>query len=264
MSVEEIFERAARRLRRDRLLSVREEDAWLLARMAQELFDRWQETEKTATRALIIGHDNGILSAALRGRGVCVVCADASAALARSAKGVQCDEDRLPFADGSFDLIFWVGSLDSVNDVPGALILIRRILLPGGLFLGAFLGFGSLSTLRDCIAAESESPMVARLHPQIDVRAAGDLLVRAGFAQSVADTETIAARYGSLMRMVSDLRANGLTNVLLRRRSVTRQQWQLWRDRFESRRDIEGKVQESFVPVYLTGYSPVSGRVRAD
>jgi NADH dehydrogenase [ubiquinone] 1 alpha subcomplex assembly factor 5 len=255
MSGDDIFERKARRLRRDRMLSARGEDMWLLKRMAQDLFDRWQDSGESAAQALIIGYDAGLLSDALRARGVQVVFADPSAALARSALGVRCDEDRLPFADRSFDLIFWVGSLDSVNDVPGALILARRILRPSGSFLGSFLGFGSLSTLRDCTAEANDGPTIARLHPQIDVRAAGDLLVRAGFARSVADTETVTARYSSLKQLVADLRANGLTNVLQDRKAVTRLGWQQWCDRFESMRDAQGKVPETFVPIYLTGYS---------
>src|SRR3546814_1803016 len=80
----------------------------------------------------------------LAAKGMKVVCADPGFANAREMKGVQADEDALPFADASFDLIIACGTLESVNDLPGALILIRRILRPDGLFLAAFAGAGSL------------------------------------------------------------------------------------------------------------------------
>ncbi|MCP5990175.1 class I SAM-dependent methyltransferase, partial [Klebsiella pneumoniae] len=91
-------------------------------------------------------------------------------------------EDALPFADDSFDLVIACGTLDSVNDLPGALILMRRVLRPDGLMLAAFAGAGSLSRLKAALlAAEGDRPG-QHVHPQVDVRSAGDLLSRAGFA----------------------------------------------------------------------------------
>jgi NADH dehydrogenase [ubiquinone] 1 alpha subcomplex assembly factor 5 len=256
MNGADIFDRTVRRKRRDRIAASSPDDRWLLSRMAQELCDRWQDTGLTAKRFLIVGHDCDILLNRLRAKGVHWVQCDASFALSKSVCGIQCDEDRLPFANGAFDAIFWVGSLDSVNDVPGALILMRRALSRGGAFLGAFLGAGSLPVLRDCVTETDSGPMVARLHPQIDVRAAGDLLSRAGFARPVADAETITARYTDLSRLISDLRVNGLGNVLNDRVPVTRKQWDQWRVRFDAKRDRHGKVTEIFAPIHLIGYGP--------
>lgn len=61
--------------------------------------------------------------------------------------------------------------------------------------------------------AEQDRP-VARLHPQIDVRSAGDLLLRAGFALPVADKESLTVRYGGLGRLIDDLRGMAAANVL--------------------------------------------------
>ena len=124
--------------------------------------------------------------------------ADAGRRFAAAASGVQGDEDRLPFADHAFDLIVSVGALDSVNDLPGALTLIRRALRPDGLFLAAFAGAGSLPRLRAAMRAAEEAEDIAaspHIHPQIDVRAAGDLLGRAGFALPVVDSD---GRHGAL------------------------------------------------------------------
>ncbi len=114
---------------------------------------------------------------------------------------MQCDEDRLPFADGAFDLVVSVGALDSVNDLPGALLLTRRALKPDGLFLAALAGAGSLARLRRAMLAAdaAEGGAAPRVHPQIDVRAAGDLLVRAGFALPVVDAQPVEVRFRSLL-----------------------------------------------------------------
>lgn len=147
---------------------------------------------------------------------------DAGFAWARHAGGVQADEDRLPFADGSFDLVVSAGALDQINDLPGALALIRRVLRPDGLFLGAFLGGSTLSTLRRALrAAEPERP-APRIHPMVDLRSAGDLLMRAGLTLPVADLETVTVRYAGLGRLVDDLRGMGAANLLRERVPLSR------------------------------------------
>ena len=147
---------------------------------------------------------------------------DAGAAFARQAGGIQADEDALPVDPESFDLIVSAGVLDSVNDVPGALAQIRRALRPDGLFLGAFVGGGSLSTARAAFReAEADRP-AARFHPMIDVRSAGDLLVRAGFALPVADGESVSVRYPDLFKLIADLRGMAASNVLRGRVPLTR------------------------------------------
>lgn len=188
---------------------------------------------------------------------------DAGFAFARRSAGVQGDEDRLPFADSSFDLVVSAGVLDQVNDVPGALVLARRVLRPDGLFLGAFLGAGSLSTLRAAIiAAEAERP-VARFHPQIDVRSAGDLLARAGFALPVADVETLTVRYGSLAGLLRDLRGMAATNLLPDVRPLTRATLAAAARAFAERADADGRTAERFEIVYLTGWAPDPSQPKA-
>ena len=213
MAVPEIFDRRRRRARRDRAAPAFAEHGFLHARMAIELLDRLDSVQRPFTRALDLGCLDGRVGKALEARGIEVTAADPGYRFARAAGGVQCDEDRLPFADGSFDLVVACGGLDQVNDLPGALLLIRRILRPDGLFLGAFPGAGSLPRLRS-ILLESEDRAVARLHPQIDVRSAGDLLARAGFALPVADGERVSVRYRSLLDLLKDLRGAAATNLL--------------------------------------------------
>ncbi len=201
--------------------------------------------------------DIGCHEGAFQGQpGARVLRMDAGFAFAHGAAGVQADEDRLPFADGTFDLVVSAAGLDSVNDLPGALALIRRILRPDGLFLGAFAAAGSLSTLRAALRdAEGDRP-APRLHPQIDVRAGGDLLVRAGFALPVADAEQVAVRYPDLFGLFADLRGMAGNNLLRTRRMFRRDTLALAAEAFAARADSDGRTTERFEIVYLTGWAP--------
>ena len=114
--------------------------------MADELIERLDLVQRSFSDALDLGCAGGYLSQALRARGLAVTSMDAGAAFA--AGGIEADEDRLPFPAESFDLVVSAGALDSVNDLPGALVQIRRALRPDGLFLAAFVGAGSLPRLR--------------------------------------------------------------------------------------------------------------------
>jgi NADH dehydrogenase [ubiquinone] 1 alpha subcomplex assembly factor 5 len=149
--------------------------------------------------------------------------------------------------------------LDSVNDLPGALVQIRRALKPDGLFLGAFAGAGTLPRLKAAMLAgdAAEGGAAPRIHPQIDVRAAGDLLTRAGFALPVADAETVEVRYSSLGRLAGDLRAMGATNVLTSRpRPLGRPGLAAALAAFEAQAEPDGKTREHFQIVQLSGWAP--------
>lgn len=251
------FDRSLRRLRRDRAAGRFGEADYLHRLAADEILERLDFVRRDFRRALDLGCAGGYLTQRLRERGLEVTPCDAGAAFARAAKGVQADEDRLPFADGAFDLVVSVGALDSVNDLPGALLLARRALRPDGLFLAAFAGAGSLPRLkRAMLAADSvEGGAAARVHPQIDVRAAGDLLTRAGFALPVVDAEPVEVRFRSLMSLVRDLRAMGATNILSARsrRPLGRLGLAAAMADFDSPGD---KTVERFEILHLLGWSP--------
>jgi NADH dehydrogenase [ubiquinone] 1 alpha subcomplex assembly factor 5 len=260
-SLERPFDRRLRRLRRDRAAASGGRADYLFRHMADEIAARLDLVQRGFADALDLGCAGGYLTGLLHARGLEVTAADAGAAFA--AGGVQADEDRLPFPPGSFDLIVSAGSLDTVNDLPGALAQIRRALRPDGLFLAAFAGAGSLSRLRAAMrsAEETASP---RIHPQIDVRAAGDLLVRAGFALPVADSETLTVRFSSLASLVGDLRAMGATNILTdrSRRPIGRAGLAAAAAAFADQADPDGKVAERFEIVHLSGWAPAPDQPR--
>ncbi|HEY0327255.1 MAG TPA: methyltransferase domain-containing protein [Allosphingosinicella sp.] len=255
------FDRALRRLRRDRAERLAAEPHPLLIRMAEEIEERLAMVSRSFERALDLGAGPGMIGERLRAQGIEVVSADAGASFAERLSGMQCDEDRLPFPPGSFDLVVSAGTLDSVNDLPGALVQIRRLLRPDGLVLAAFAGAGSLPLLRRVMRAADEAEgrdASARLHPQIDIRAAGDLLGRAGFALPVADGEQVSVRFPTLDRLVGDLRELGWTNVLSARsrRPVGRVGLAAAHAAFAAEADADGRATERFQIIHLSGWAP--------
>ena len=265
MDSPEIFDRRLRRMRRDRAAAVFGDHAFLIEHMADELAERLAMVKRDFGGVLILGSHDGRIAGRFARAGRTVVSADAGFAFARaSAKNhpaVQCDEDRLPFADASFDLVISAGVLDSVNDLPGALALTRRVLRPDGLFLGAFTGAGSLAWLKSALLTADSATSggaAARIHPQIDVRSAGDLLSRAGFALQVADGERLDVGYGDSVRLMRDLRGMGATNILSQRSA--RPPGRAWLAeilaQFAEAAGPEGRLRETFQLVYLTGWAP--------
>lgn len=248
-----IFDRHARRLRRDRAQPDYAEHDFLRAAMLDGIAERLDAVTRPFRHILDLGcFDGGFLPPP----GAKVARLDPGFAFARGARGVQGDEDRLPFADRSFDLVVSAGVLDQIDDLPGALTLIRRVLRPDGLFLGAFVGGGSLPRLRAALrVAEAERP-VARLHPQVDVRSAGDLLMRAGFTLPVADIETLAVRYRDFGRLLGDLRGMAANNLLAERRPIARETLATAAAAFADMADPDGRVSEQFNLVFLTGWAP--------
>ncbi len=249
----EIFDRSARRHRRDRAARDYAEHDFLRATMLDGIAERLDAVTRGFTDILDLGCFDGAFAAPPGAR---VARCDAGFAFASGQAGVQADEDRLPFADGSFDLVVSAGVLDQVDDLPGALSLIRRVLRPDGLFLGAFVGAGSLPALRGALRVVERDRPAARLHPQIDVRSAGDLLMRAGFALPVADVETLDVGYRDLGRLFGDLRGMAASNMLAQRQVLTKGVLARTIAAFADAADPRGRTHETFQIVFLTGWSP--------
>ncbi|MGL4241677.1 MAG: SAM-dependent methyltransferase, partial [Beijerinckiaceae bacterium] len=160
------------------------------------------------------------------------------------------------------DLIVSGLALQHANDLPGALIQIRRALVPDGLFMGCLLGGATLTELRQALTeAESDTTggVSPRVFPFADVRDMGGLLQRAGFALPVADSEAVTVRYADMFRLIADLRAMGGTNVLLARsRRFTRRATFLKAAEIYARRfgDSDGRIRATFEIVWLSGWAP--------
>jgi len=221
-----VFDRTAHRARRERAAALVDRAEPLLAETAARLADRLSDTTRRFTRALDLGCRHGLMAERLRDHGVAfIAAADPSPAMARRAAGrgfaaTAADEEALPFADAAFDLVVSNLSLHWVNDLPGALIQIRRALAPDGLFLASLWTTGTLAPVREAfLAAEAEvtGGAAPRVSPLPDLRDCAGLLQRAGFALPVADAETITVEYADPFALFSDLRALGETNAVAAR-----------------------------------------------
>lgn len=253
-----VFDRALYRRRLAAALAADYPD-FLLARCVGDLDERLSAVLRRFERAADLGTPLPLAGPVLQARVGDLLrmaeVADASAA-------VVGDLEALPFAAESLDLAASLLALHAVNDLPGALIQIKRALRPDGLFIACLLGGQSLTELRQSLlAAEVEltggaSPRVA---PFADLRDLGGLLQRAGFALPVIDSESVTVRYGDMFGLLRDLRAMGWANALTERsrkplrRSVLLRAAELYAERFS---DPDGRLRATFEIVWLSGWAP--------
>lgn len=174
---------------------------------------------------------------------------------------VAVDEEILPFAAQSFDLVVSNLTLHLVNDLPGTLAQIRQVLKPDGMFIAALLGGDSLIELRDCLM-EAEMTLTGgvspRVHPVIDLPMASALMQRAGFALPVADAEFLTLTYPNLFALMRDIRGMGWGNLHVERlrhptrRSLFALAENLYRQRYGS---SDGKWPLTFEVIFLHGWA---------
>jgi SAM-dependent methyltransferase len=238
--------------------------AFLMDRAADDLSERLATVERRFEKAVAAFCVTPAAAHALAASGKVgeVIRVEAAPAFLDHDAGKIATGDHLPLDAESVDLVVSLLALQEANDIPGALIQIRRALRPDGLFLGAFAGAGTLAELRESLlSAETElrggaSP---RVIPFTDVRDAGGLLQRAGFALPVTDIETITVRYDTMFGLIRDLRAMGATNALVARsrRPGTRRLFQraaeIYAERFS---DADGRVRATFSVIWMSGWAP--------
>lgn len=259
-----IFDRSLLRQRRRRANALGAE-TFLLDRVTAELGERLGVVLRRFERVADLGTPTAAVQRMLAasGRFGAVVAATLDPAQADGASlRVAADEEALPFADGSLDLVVSALALQFVNDLPGTLIQIRRALQADGLFMAALIGGGSLSELREAFAAaesEVEGGISPRVAPFADVRELGGLLQRAGFALPVVDSDRLTVRYDSAVGLMQDLRRMGATNILRERRrtplkrSTLARVGAIYAERFA---DADGRVRATFEIVWLSGWAP--------
>ncbi|WP_082914691.1 methyltransferase domain-containing protein [Paramagnetospirillum marisnigri] len=264
-----IFDRSLVRKRRDRASEGFPAHDFLVREVAERLADRLDDVTRRFPVALDLGCHTGEMADCLKGRGgietlmQCDLSPRMAALAARNGRPtLAADEEWLPFAPASFDLVISNLSLHWVNDLPGTLIQIRRILKPDGLFLAAMFGAGTLAELRQVLMdAEltEEGGVSPRVAPFADVKDLGGLLQRGGFALPVVDCDAITVTYADPMRLLADLRGMGETNAVAeQRKTLTRRATLLhalsaYQARFGG---PDGRLPATFQIMTMTGWSP--------
>jgi SAM-dependent methyltransferase len=224
---------------------------YILDDMVEDVEDRLSFLRFEPKRALVVGDWSGQVAAAFAMRGIEAIWADPA-----GLRGAMALDEELPYPCGNFDLILSLGTLDTVNDLPGALIHLRQALAKGGLMIASFMDAGSLPALRAIMQeADGERPS-ARIHPMVDVRSGGQLLQRAGFANPVVDGRGLDVSFRSLAGLVGDCRAQGLGAVLSQAGAP------LGKAAFAralaafNKAAVDGRVTEHFEIVTLSGWRP--------
>ena len=267
----QIFDRALIRRRLARAAAAGGED-FLMSRAADDLVERLSAVKRTFRAVLDVGTPRpgaaARLAEALPGAAIVRAAPTLGSLGTGSWAGIVADEELLPFGPARFDLAVSLLALHAVNDLPGALVQLRRALKPDGLFLCCLFGGQTLTELRQALAdAEAEiaggaSPRVA---PFADLRDLGGLLQRAGFALPVTDTEPLTVRYRDPFSLFADLRAMGATNALVLRsraplaRAVLARAVAIYRERFA---DPDGRLRATFELVWLSGWAPHESQQR--
>jgi len=260
-----IFDRALIRARRRRAAALGPA-TFLLDGVAGDLADRLAAVLRRFDLAVDLGTPGEAVRAALArldSVGTIIAAnAQADVAAPRAGPSVVADEEALPFGEATLDLVVSALALQLVNDLPGALMQLRRALKPDGLFLAALLGGETLTELRQSFAAaesEIEGGVSPRVAPFADLRDLGALLQRAGFALPVADADRLTVRYDSAFALMHDLRRMGATNALIdRRRTPLRRATllrmaQIYAERFA---DPDARVRATFEIMWLSGWAP--------
>ncbi len=256
----QVFDRAVVRARRTR--SDLSQFGFLHTHVAQEISDRLMAVERRFERALIMGERGGTFSSTEAGQQIPHAFSTDLAASGDVRLSFIADEEYLPIATSTLDLVVAPLTLHATNDLPGALVQIRYALKPDGFFVGTLFGGNTLHELR-AVLNEAEIETTGGLSPRIapfaEVRDAGHLLQRAGFALPVSDTDSLAVRYSSFFDLLRDLRGMGEANALTERRKVPLRRETLARaaeayaDRFS---DSDGKLRATFELIYLSGWAP--------
>lgn len=263
-SVPLVFDRGLARRRLARSL-VRPEPDFLFDRAREDLADRLAPVQRHFASILDLASPRSGVADMLRDTypEAAVIRAAPVAAAARGHDLVLVgDPEALPFGAERFDLAVSVLALHGVNDLPGALVQVRRSLRPDGLFVAAMLGGQSLHELRAVLAeaeADTSGGASPRVAPFTDLRDLGHLLQRTGFALPVTDFDRVTVRYRSMFGLLADLRGMGLTNALADRsrrptpRGLLMRAAELYAERFA---DPDGRLRATFDLVWLSGWCP--------
>jgi malonyl-CoA O-methyltransferase len=123
------------------------------------------------------------------------------------AREVQLEASRLPLRDDSVDLVVANMLLPWVDDLPGCLQEVSRVLRKGGVFAFATLGPGSFAPILNVEGDES------RMHAFADMHDVGDALVRAGLAEPILDVDRLTVTWPDLAAIRRDHVASGGGNA---------------------------------------------------
>ncbi len=251
-----VFDRAQVRRNRERAAKNFKDHSFLFDWAGVQLADRLNDVKREFPKALEIGARGSLKNTKPNSVGE-IMTLDCF-----GAPDIHADSEFFPLEPGSLDLVLSNLDLHTINDLPGALVQIRRSLKPDGLFLGAMLGGETLFEIRECMAAAEvniKGGMSPRIAPFADKPQMGDLLQRAGFSLPVVDSEIVRVSYDNMFKLFADLRGMGEGNALAHRgktnpgKVLFMETARLYHEKFAG---ADGRITASFEVIFLIGWAP--------
>ena len=254
-----LFDTALRALRRDRAARLGPE-LFLFERVFEDILERIGAVPRRFERALLVGCPDPTAADRLADIAGRVDVIEPGPLFAAAAGAATVVEDAWEPEPGRYDLAVAIGTLDTVNDLPRALLAIRLALAPGGLLVGAFAGGETLPQLRAAMRSADEvgGAAVPHVHPRIEPSALAGLLAAAGLERPVVDVDRVTVSYASFDRLVADLRRMAATNLLSgrSRRPLSRQERDAAAASFSAAGDGQRTV-ETFEILHVAGWTEV-------
>ncbi len=250
-----LFNRSLHRKRRERAAPHFEDVSFLKAEIAEQLADRLLDIDRSFPLGVEFGCHTGQTAKALpKGKIGQLIQADFTHSMAKDA---VIDEEFIPFADQSLDVILSNLSLHWVNDLPGTLIQCRRALKEDGLLMAAMPGPRTLQELREAMmqVATETGKAAPRIAPFVEVRDAGALLQRAGFSLPVIDTEFLHLTYRDFPTLLHEIQMMGESNALTEqfKGMTTANYWQTVEKAYIQKDDLYPVTVEI---VFITAWTP--------
>lgn len=221
-----IFDRKRKKLHFNRAAKNFKKSDFLFNEVASRIAEQFDFLIKTKfQKALIIGTKNGFLADSLRKNKIVeeVYETDFSEKFLEQKEGnlINADEEFLPFKNESFDLILSNLNLHWVNDLPGCLVQVKRILKQGGFFQATLFGSKTLMELRQVLLEAEEGGYSQRVSPFIDVKEGAALVQRVGFKEPISIAEEIDVKYDNILDLLTDIKNMGEANALVKANKTT-------------------------------------------
>lgn len=262
MQESDIFNRRLIKLRRERNFENFKSHDFLSKEISERLLDNLKDIKRSFKTVLSMNIHDQVIGDHLQSDEIHYQ--DISNAMLKSKPGmrIQADEEYLPYKNQSLDLALSCLNLHWVNDLPGTLIQILRCLKPDGLFLAAIFGGETLTELRQSMLKadmDHRGGISPHVSPFIDVRDAGGLMQRAGFALPVVSQERISVTYSDAFALMKELKGMGENNALNKRfKGLSSQQLMIkvaehYHQNFANE---QGRITATFDIIYLQGWAP--------
>lgn len=258
----DIFSRDLIKKRRERIATNFTNHAFLNQEISARLIDNLQDIKRDFKTILNMnGHDQLIKHALPQSL---ILKQDLALTMIKNSScfALQADEELIPIQNQCLDLVLSCLNLHWVNDLPGTLVQLLSCLKPDGLFIAAMLGGETLTELRQAMMKadiDHLGGISPHISPFIDVRDAGALLQRVGFALPVVSTERITVTYTDAFALMKELKAMGENNALIKRSKglsspkLMMKVAEVYHDMFA---DDTSRIPATFDIIYLQGWAP--------